>query len=211
MIYIELKDRQKEIISIVKEHQPITSEAIAQMLSVTRSALRSDLSVLTMSGLLEAKPKVGYYYVEKDERDRMLDYIKQIKVDDIKSLPTVVDEKTSVYDAIVTMFLEDVGSICVISDGYLAGVVSRKDFLKTAIGGTDINTMPVGIIMTRMPNIIVTYPKEPAFEAARKIIEHQIDTLPVVEEVLINGKSHYKVLGRLSKTNLAGLFVNLTK
>lgn len=211
VITIELKDRQKEIIEIVKNNQPITSEAIAQMFGVTRSALRSDLSVLTMSGLLEAKPKVGYYYVDQSDRERMLDFIKVIKVDDVKSLPIVVDEKVSVYDAIVTMFLEDVGSICIISDGYLAGVVSRKDFLKAAIGGTDMKHMPVGMIMTRMPNIVVTYPKEPIYEAARKIIEHEIDALPIVEEVVLNGKSHYKVLGRLSKTNITKLFVNMTE
>ena len=211
VIPIELKDRQKEIIEIVKKHQPITSESIAQMFGVTRSALRSDLSILTMSGLLEAKPKVGYYCIDKNDRERMLDFIKGIKVDDVKSLPIVVDEKTSVYDAIVTMFLEDVGSICIINEGYLAGVVSRKDFLKTSIGGADIKLMPVGMIMTRMPNIVVTYPKEPICEAARKIIEHEIDALPIVDEVVLNGKSHYKVLGRLSKTNITKLFVNMTE
>lgn len=209
VMIIELKDRQKAIVEIVKANEPITGEGIAKLLGMSRSAIRSDLSILIMSGLLEAKPKVGYFYVTQSERQRIYDYIKSIKVNDIKSLPVVVDEKTSVYDAIVLMFLEDVGSIFVISEGCLSGIVSRKDFLKTAIGGADIKQMPVGIIMTRMPKLIMTHPNEPVFEAARKIVEHQIDALPVVEETLDNGRICCKIVGRISKTTIARLFAEM--
>ena len=36
----------------------------------------------------------------------------------------------------------------------LCGIVSRKDLLKATIGGADINKIPVGMIMTRTPNVI---------------------------------------------------------
>ena len=52
--------RQEAIIKIVKNEQPITSEAIAEKLGVTRAALRADLAILTMTGTLDARPKVGY-------------------------------------------------------------------------------------------------------------------------------------------------------
>lgn len=206
---IELKARHKEILEIVKANQPIASEQIAQHLSLTRSAIRADLNLLVMAGHLEARPKVGYCVVEPSTRERVADYLKNIKVNDIKSRPAVVDEKTSVYDTIVMMFLEDVGMICVTADDCLVGVVSRKDLLKAAIGKTDINNIPVGIIMTRMPNVILVSPNAPIFDAARKIIEHQIDALPVVEEHLIEGKTQYKVMGRISKTNITKLFVDM--
>ena len=86
--------------------------------------------------------------------------IRGIKVTDRKSVPIIVDEQTSIYDAIVTMFIEDTGTIFVTSNGYLSGVVSRKDFLKSAIGGMNLSNTPVAVIMTRMPNVIVTYPEE---------------------------------------------------
>lgn len=211
MSIIQYTERQNQIIDIVKKNQPITSEAIAKKLNLTRATLRPDLAILTMSGVLEARPKVGYFYSGKSNLDFYKDYMKEIKVNDIKSLPVVVDEATTVYDAIVTLFLEDVGTVYVVSKGLLAGVVSRKDFLKSAIGGMDINKIPVGVIMTRMPNIVVTKPEESIIEAAEKIIEHQVDSLPVVEDVEIDGVKGYKVVGRISKTNITRIFVDLAK
>ncbi|WP_069649342.1 helix-turn-helix transcriptional regulator [Caloranaerobacter ferrireducens] len=211
MSVIQYTERQNQIIDIVKKNQPITSEAIAKKLNLTRATLRPDLAILTMSGILEARPKVGYFYSGKSNLDFYKDYMKEIKVNDIKSLPVVVDESTTVYDAIVTLFLEDVGTVYVVSKGLLAGVVSRKDFLKSAIGGMDINKIPVGVIMTRMPNIVVAKPEENIIEAAEKIIEHQVDSLPVVEDAEVDGVKGYKVVGRISKTNITKIFVDLAK
>ncbi|BEP29667.1 helix-turn-helix transcriptional regulator [Helicovermis profundi] len=162
-----------------------------------------------MSGILEAKPKVGYRYIQKSERELVVNMIKNLKINELKSLPICVDEKVSVYDAIVTMFLEDVGSLYVLQENYLAGVVSRKDFLKAAIGDADMKNMPVGIIMTRMPNIVVIHPNESVYAAAKKIIDHQIDALPVVEDIVRDGVINYKVIGRISKTNITKVFTNL--
>lgn len=209
VIIIELSERQLKIIEIVKENEPITSEHIAQFLNVTRATLRPDLAILTMSGILDARPKVGYLYSGNNTVSIISEHVKRTKVSDIKSLPIVVDEQTTLYDALVSLFLEDVGSIYVLSHGYLAGVVSRKDFLKNIMGGTDIHKMPVGLIMTRMPNIVTTYPHETALEAAIKIIEHEVDSLPVVEKIEDKGKEHFKVIGKVSKTSITRLFVEL--
>jgi len=207
---IQLTNRQHIIIDIVKKNQPITSEQIAEKLNLTRATLRPDLAILTMSGILEAKPKVGYFYTGKSAMSILEDYIKSIKVGDIKSLPVVIQESTSVYDAIVTLFLEDVGTIFVQDGGFLTGAISRKDFLKIAIGNTDIYKVPVGIIMTRMPNIVTTTDDESVYTAASKIIEHEVDSLPVVETISdITGKEGYKITGRISKTNITRLFVRL--
>jgi len=209
VINIQLSERQERIIDIVKASQPITSEEIGKKLNLTRATIRPDLAILTMSGILDARPKVGYFYSGREAFSFFLEQIKTLTVSDIKSVPVVVDEQTTMYNAIVTLFLEDVGSIYVASEGILTGVLSRKDFLKNAIGGMDLNKIPVGVIMTRMPNIITISPKESVLDAATKIMEHQIDSLPVVEEVNINGKDGYKILGRISKTNIIRVFVDL--
>lgn len=210
MISIVFTSRQKKIIEIVKDNEPITSEHIADFLDLTRATLRPDLAILTMSGILEARPKVGYFYTGKSENQEIFNKVSEIKVGEIKSMPVVVEEKTSVYDAIVSMFLNDVGTIFVISEGYLTGVVSRKDFIKTCIGGTDINKVPVGIIMTRMPNIVVTFEDDTVLEASNRIIEHEVDSLPIVEKEIIDQKEYFKVIGRISKTNITKLFIELT-
>lgn len=211
MIHIELSKRQHRIIEIVKEKEPITSECIASLLQLTRATLRPDLAILTMSGILDARPKVGYFYSGKSEINILSKEVRSIKVSDIMSVPVVVSEETSVYDAIVAMFLEDVGTIFVTSKGYLSGVVSRKDFLKNAIGGIDINKVPVGMIMTRKPNIITISKDANAYTAAIKIIEHEVDSLPVVEKQIVAGKENMKVVGRVTKSNITKLLVELCK
>ncbi|ADL07688.1 helix-turn-helix transcriptional regulator [Thermosediminibacter oceani] len=198
------------IVDIVKKHEPITSEEIAAKLNITRAALRPDLSILTMAGILEARPRVGYFYAGKNTKSLLAEKIRSIKVSDIKAVPVVIKEETSVYDAIVTLFLEDVGTLFVVQeDGSLCGVVSRKDLLKIAMGNADIRQIPVSVIMTRMPNLVTVTMEESAFDAARKIVEHQVDALPVVKPEEFEGKVKYKVVGKVTKTTITRLFVEL--
>lgn len=209
MLLIRLSLRQKEIIRLVKEKQPITSEKLAGKLNLTRAALRPDLAILTMTGILEARPKVGYIYSKEQSFSMFYDYIRNIKAKDIMSKPVVMDEETKVYDAIVYLFLNDVGTLFIENKGYLVGAVSRKDFLKNAIGGTDMHQVPVGVIMTRMPNIICVEADDSAYIAAKKIIEHEVDSLPVVEKIIVENKELFKIVGKISKTNITRLFVKL--
>ncbi|GAQ25536.1 transcriptional regulator [Tepidanaerobacter syntrophicus] len=197
---------------IVKKNEPITSEQIAEKLNLTRSALRPDLAVLTMLGVLEARPRVGYFFTGKAVDTLISEKITDIKVDEIKATPVIVKESTSVYDAIVTLFLTDVGTLFVSDDeGNLQGIVSRKDLLKTAIGNTNTHQIPIGVVMTRMPNIVTVTPEESAYEAARKIVDHQVDALPVVKAVIENGQEKYKIVGKVTKTTITKLFVELGK
>ncbi|WP_041313827.1 helix-turn-helix transcriptional regulator [Heliomicrobium modesticaldum] len=208
---MELSERQVKIVQIVKEKGPITGEQIADLLELTRATLRPDLAILTMSGILEARPRVGYYYNGRSGNTLVARAISKLRVKDIKSLPVVARETVSVYDAVVTMFTEDVGTLSVVDgDGYLSGVVSRKDLLKIAISGGDVHKMPVGMVMTRMPNIITVTPDDTVYLAAKRLITHQIDALPVVRTfVQPNGQERLEVVGRLTKTNITRFFVEL--
>ncbi|CEJ72677.1 negative regulator of gluconeogenesis [[Clostridium] sordellii] len=210
MIIIQLNNRQLKIIDIVKENEPITSESIAAMLNVTRATLRSDLAILTMTGVLDARPKVGYFYSGIDKVNLLGDKIKNKTVADIMSMPIMVRQDTNVYDTIVNIFLSDVGSIFIIdSDEELCGIVSRKDLLKVTIGGGDINKIPVGMIMTRTPNVVTVTPNDTVVLAAKRIIEHEVDSIPVVEEMKRDNKLIHKVVGRISKTNITKLFLEI--
>lgn len=209
---MNLSSRQEEIISLVKDNEPITSESLAERLGVTRAALRADLAVLTMIGTLAARPKVGYVYIGESSSNLVYEYITKIKVKEIMSKPITVTEDTMVYDAIVFLFLNDVGTLFVENNDMLIGAISRKDFLKISIGGTDIHKVPVGVIMTRMPNIICAHEDDNAYDIAKKIIEHEIDCIPIVKELTNEeGKTIIKVIGKVSKTNITKLFVKLGK
>lgn len=208
MTIIQLNPRQLKIIDIVKENEPITSEQIASMLNVTRATLRSDLAILTMTGILDARPKVGYFYTGVSQINLLGNDIKEKKVEDMMGMPVVVKKDVSLYDVIVEMFLSDVGSIFIIDDQEnLCGVVSRKDLLKATIGGLDINKMPIGMVMTRTPNVVTVEREDSIVLAARKIIEHEIDSIPVVDTDKDNHTM--KVIGRISKTNITKLFLEI--
>jgi len=203
---VELSDRQNKIINIVKENGPITGEKIADQLSLSRATLRPDLAILTMSGFLDARPRVGYYYTGKTGTELLTEKVKQYKVKDFQSVPVLVKENQSVYDAISTMFLGDVGTLFVIDEtGCLSGVLSRKDLLRASLGNQNLNDLPVHIIMTRMPNITICDTNDLLIEAGKKLIDKQIDGLPVVKEA-DNG---LQVVGRITKTSITKAFVEL--
>lgn len=209
MIPIDLNKRQEHILQIVKDRGPITGEQIAELLNLTRATLRPDLAILTMSGYLDARPRVGYFYSGKSGNRLLSEKVRKLKVRDYKAPPVIVDENVSVYEAIVTLFLEDVGTLYVINrERQLAGVISRKDLLRASIGNKNLEDVPVGIIMTRMPNIITVEPDDTLFEAANKLIEFQIDSLPVV--VPVDGKKNaFEVVGRFTKTTITRAFVEM--
>ncbi|QHS22788.1 helix-turn-helix transcriptional regulator [Virgibacillus sp. MSP4-1] len=205
---MELSDRQEQIIEIVKENGPITGENIADRLSLTRATLRPDLAILTMAGFLDARPRVGYFYTGKTGSELLTEKLKKFKVKEFQSIPVVVTEDVSVYDAITTMFLEDVGTLFVVNhQSYLVGVLSRKDLIRASMGNQDLSEIPVHIIMTRMPNITVCTKEDLLLEAAQQLIEKQIDSLPVVLEK----ENGLEVVGRITKTNMTKVLVGLVR
>lgn len=211
MSIIALSNRQKRIAEIVRLEGPITGEQIAGRLNVTRAALRSDLAILVMGGILDARPKVGYYYTGKNTLGMLMEEISCICVKDLQSVPIAIGQEKSAYEAVVTMFLEDVGSVFVLDEaGLLAGVVSRKDLLKAAINNADLNNLPVVMVMTPLSKIVVATEDESVAAAARKIIDNEIDSLPVVRSVNV-GKRSYEVVGRITKTNFTRLLVDLAE
>jgi DeoR family transcriptional regulator, catabolite repression regulator len=209
VIPIKLTKRQEEILEIVKAAGPITGKDIAQKLSLTRATLRPDLTILTMSGNLEARPRVGYFLNEDTEMNlKVAKFSKQI-VKDYKAHPIVIQKSASVYDGIVQIFLEDVGTLYAVDqNGHLAGVISRKDLLRAAIGNKNLDDLPVSVIMTRMPNIVTIKQEDTLMDAAKKLIQNRIDSLPVVRE--IDSDSHtYEVIGRITKTTITKAFLEM--
>jgi DeoR family transcriptional regulator, catabolite repression regulator len=205
---IELNQRQEKILTIVKENGPITGEHIADQLNLTRATLRPDLAILTMAGFLDARPRVGYFYTGKNGSQLLSEKVKKIRVHEYDSLPVLVTASDTVYDAICTMFLEDVGTLFVINEQkHLVGVLSRKDLLRASMGQQEINQIPVNIIMTRMPNVTVCKKEDLLIDVAVKLIEKQIDSVPVVKET--SKEDVYEVVGRVTKTNMTKALVDI--
>lgn len=162
---------------------------------------------MVMLGLLDAKPKVGYFLGSvANPVAESLKHVLDMKVKDVQGVPIVVRETSTVQDAVVTLFLENVGSLMVVdANGMLSGVVSRKDLLKVTLGNSAAITMPVSFVMTRKPNIITIKPEDDVITAAEKMINHQIDSIPVVHE---KEGGMEEVVGRITKTTITRVFLD---
>ncbi len=189
---MELTERQKKILLMLKDKSLLSGDEIAQNLNVTKSALRTDFSILTGLKLITAKQNKGYIYNECTVK----------KVRDYMSPQNSINVKTSVYDAIIHLFNFDLGTLIVVENEKLVGIISRKDLLKAALNRKNIEKIPVSMIMTRMPNIVHCFEDDNIMEAIEKLIKHEIDSLPVLRKE----KGKLSLVGRFTKTNVTKLF-----
>ena len=103
---MDLTERQKKILIMLKEKSSLSGDEIAQNLNVTKSALRTDFSILTGLKLITAKQNKGYTYNKCT--------IKRVR--DCMSPQNSISVKTSVYDAIIHLFNFDLGTLIVVEN-----------------------------------------------------------------------------------------------
>jgi len=198
---MNLSERQHKIIEIIQMNGSITGEKIAKILGVTRSALRTDFSFLIKSEIIKSKTKVGYSLNPQKPKKINSSLLKDTNIKEFIGDALVLSEKASIHDGIVEIFTKDSGTIYITNGDLLSGVVSRKDLLKAAIGGMNLSTLPISLIMSRMPNIHFCTTDATLFQAAEIIVKKEIDSLPVVE--YSEELKGYKIVGKISKTDLS--------
>ncbi|MBF7050124.1 CBS domain-containing protein [Streptococcus sp. HF-2466] len=199
---MKLTKRQKEIVEIVKKDQPVSGEKISELLDVSRATLRSDLSFLTLVGILKASPKVGYTYAGSDLETLFFFDTFQKKVEDVMTSPVLVAHDSFIQDAIITLFMYDSDVLYVIDEKkQLLGILSRKDLLRAALN-TNIDVTPVAVCMTRMPHIKTCHKDLNILEAAALLQDFAIDSLPVVEE---QNEGH--IIGTITKSALLDFII----
>ncbi len=62
-----------------------------------------------MLGIIDAKPKVGYFYLGQYHASIGTSHFEKMTVSEIMGIPLTVHQKDSVYDVIVHIFMEDAG------------------------------------------------------------------------------------------------------
>ena len=199
---MKLSQRQKEIVEIVKKNQPVSAEKISELLDVSRATLRSDLSFLTLVGILKATPKVGYTYSGSDLETLFFFDTFQKKIEDVMTSPVLVSHDSFIQDAIITLFMYDADVLYVIDEEKkLLGILSRKDLLRAALNA-NINVTPVAVCMTRMPHIKTCHKDLNILEAAALLQDFAIDSLPVVDD---QNEGH--IIGTITKSTLLNFII----
>ena len=96
------------------------------------------------------------------------------------SNPASVEPRTTAAEAARTMKSEDVGSLPIVEDGRLVGVVTDRDLAIRILAEDKSTDTPVGEIASK--DVVTVDPQQSLEEAARLMAEHQVRRLPVTEE-----------------------------
>jgi CBS domain-containing protein len=104
------------------------------------------------------------------------------KVKDVMTArPTSIDGGAAAVEAARLMTSENVGSLPVVEDGRLVGMVTDRDLAINVVAtGLDPNAVTVAEICTG--NLVTTAPDEPLDDALTRMARVQVRRLPVVED-----------------------------
>jgi CBS domain-containing protein len=95
--------------------------------------------------------------------------------------PQSVEPSSTIADAARLMRDNDVGSLPVVEDGKLTGVVTDRDIAVRAVAeGKDPQGTKVGDVLSK--DVVTIDPQQDLDEALRLMARHQVRRLPVVEE-----------------------------
>ena len=88
--------------------------------------------------------------------------------------------ETPLVEAVATMAEKDIGSLLVIADGTLAGLLTfRELILKLHAQGGEVGDAVIGAVMDKAP--LTCTPKTDVNEVRRMMLEHHARYLPVVD------------------------------
>jgi CBS domain-containing protein len=119
--------------------------------------------------------------------------------------PTAIESSENAIDAARMMLAENVGSLPVVQDNALVGIVTDRDLvLQVMAKDLDPNTVPVSEVCSEDP--VVATPDEPLDAALGRMAAEQVRRLPVVDGQQLVGilaqadvarSAHAKSTGRL--------------
>jgi CBS domain-containing protein len=101
--------------------------------------------------------------------------------DSMTPSPKTIESDANVVEAAKAMSSQNVGSLPVVENGELVGMVTDRDLVTQVMAkGLDPNRASVGEIASRQP--VVATPDEPLDAALRRMASEQVRRLPVVDD-----------------------------
>ena len=100
-------------------------------------------------------------------------------------------------DAAARMWKQQTGSLVILDDGALIGIITERDVMKAVARGDDLDATPISAVMTR--TVITVTPDDSIEAAAEHMATRWIRHLPVVADGA--------VVGMVSQRDLCALLV----
>jgi len=123
-----------------------------------------------------------------------------VQVRDVMTEATVTDSGADTLRAAAErMWRNQTGSLLVVADGRLTGIITERDLLRAVALGADPGTATVDEAMTT--EVLTVPPDLPLREAAQEMASRWIRHLPVVEDG--------QLLGVVSMRDVTGVFAAL--
>jgi CBS domain-containing protein len=117
--------------------------------------------------------------------------------------PVALEPSSTCGEAATLMKQQDCGSLPIVRDGRLVGIITDRDIVVRAVAaGEDPKTLRVSEIMTADP--ITIAPNTSIDEASRLMAERQVRRLPVVADGRLVGIVVLAQLARSEDERLAG-------
>ena len=100
--------------------------------------------------------------------------------------PSAIESNETAIEAARMMMTENIGSLPVVSDGELVGMVTDRDLvLQVMAKDLDANVVPVSQVCSEDP--VVAAPDEPLDDALGRMAAEQVRRLPVVKGTRLVG------------------------
>jgi CBS domain-containing protein len=99
--------------------------------------------------------------------------------DAMSTSPRTIEASTPLTDAARLMRDQDVGSLPIVEDGRLTGILTDRDIAIRAVAEGKLD-LAAGDVASR--ELVTIDPQQSLDEAARMMAEHQVRRLPVCEE-----------------------------
>ena len=184
----------EDLITIDKDQNLSDALKLLRKHNVSRLPVTNNKELVGIISERDIANKLGSSKYESMPASRL--HISSVMIKDVLTVP-----ETMQLDDVAKLMLDNgIGSVPVMADGAMVGIVSKADFTTLAVG-IAFDKITVKEIMSK--DVIAVSPTERLVHARRLMIESNVGRLPVVEEE--------KLVGMVTSKDLMRAFIDFRK